>query len=284
MIAITGANGQLGQLVVRGLLDAIPEAQIVAVVRNPEQADSLRALGVQVREGDYDRPATLEQAFAGVDKVLLISAVQRGERVRQHKAVIDSARRTGVKSIVYTSLLRADTSRLILAGEHLETEIYLKQSGLEYTILRNGWYLENHTGSLTAAIAHGAVIGSARNGRFASASRADYAGAAVKVLTEAGHEGKIYELHGDESFSMADYTVEISKQIGKHIPYTYLPPDDYTGVLLGFGLPEPIAEVVVDADVKSTQGELDGAGATLSTLLGRKTTSLSEAIAAALPS
>jgi NAD(P)H dehydrogenase (quinone) len=283
MIAITGANGQLGQLVVQGLLHAIPAAQIVAVVRRPDQADSLRALGVQVREGDYDRPATLEQAFQGIDKVLLISAVQRGERVRQHKAVIDAARRAGVKSIAYTSLLRADTSRLILAGEHLETETYLKHSGMLYTILRNGWYLENHTGSLPAAIAHGAVIGSAREGRFASASRADYAGAAVKVLTEPGHDGKIYELHGDEAFLMADFAAEISKQSGRNIPYTYLLPDDYAGVLLGFGLPKSIVEVVVDADVMSTLGELDGSGSTLSTLLGRKTTSLAEAIAAALP-
>lgn len=283
MIAITGANGQLGQLVVQGLLGAVPAARIVAVVRRLDEADALRALGVQVREGDYDRPASLEKAFAGGERVLLISAVQRGQRLRQHKAAIDAARAAGVQSLAYTSMLRADTSRLVLAGEHLDTETYLKQSGLGCTILRNGWYLENHTGAVGAALAHGAVVGSAGDGRFASASRADYAGAAVKVLTEDGHLGKTYELNGDASFSMAEFAAELSKQAGRTIPYTDLAPTDYAGVLRGFGLPQEIVEVVIDADMRSRQGELDGDSSDLSMLLGRRTTTLAEAIAAAMP-
>jgi NAD(P)H dehydrogenase (quinone) len=282
MIAITGANGNLGQLVVKGLLQRIPANRVVAAVRNPQKANELRALGVQVREGDYDRPETLAEAFKGVEKLLLISAVQPGERARQHKAVIDAAKRTGVKFVAYTSLLRADTSSLIIAGEHKETEEYLKSSGLEFVLLRNGWYLENHTGALAPALAHGAIIGSAGQGRFASASRADYAGAAITVLTQPGHANKTYELAGDHSFSMSEYAAAVSRQAGRPIVYSDLPPADYEAALLSFGLPKMIADVVIDADVKSSKGELDSSSRDLSELLGRKTTPLSEAIKVAL--
>ncbi|MGV7207397.1 SDR family oxidoreductase [Oxalobacteraceae bacterium A2-2] len=282
MIAITGANGQLGQLVIQGLLGAVPASSIVGLVRRPAEAQALHAMGVEVRLGDYDRPDTLLAALRGVDKLLLISAVQPGERLRQHQAVIDAAKQSGVTSIAYTSMLRADTSSLILAGEHLETEAYVKQSGLEYVILRNGWYLENHTGAVGAAIANGAVIGSAGQGRFASASRADYAAAAVKVLTSAGHANQTYELAGDHSFSMAEFAAELSAQTDKHIGYKDLPPQDYAAALASFGLPPMIIDVVIDADIKAQAGELDSTSRTLSELIGRKTTTLGEAIAAAL--
>lgn len=205
MIAITGASGKLGQLVVKELLQTIPAAQIVAAVRSPQKADDLRALGVQVREADYDRPETLTEAFRDVEKVLLISGVEPEGRVRQHKAVIDAAKQTGVKSVAYTSILRAATSSLILANSHKETEEYLKNSGLEFVLLRNGWYLENHTEALAPALAHGAVIGSSGQGRFASAARADYATAAAMVLTQPGHANKTYELAGDQSYSMSEF-------------------------------------------------------------------------------
>jgi NAD(P)H dehydrogenase (quinone) len=282
MIAITGANGNLGQLVVKGLLEVVPATQIVAAVRSPEKAGDLRALGVAVREADYDRPETLAEAFKGVEKVLLISAVQPGERLRQHKAVIDAAVQAGVKLVVYTSILRADTSSLSLAGEHKATEDYLKRSGLAYVLLRNGWYLENTTAALALTLAQGAMIGSAGQGRFASASRADYAGAAVTVLTQPGHVNRTYELAGDQSFSMHEFTEEVSKQSGRSFVYNNLPPADYEAALLSFGLPNFVVEVVVDADVKSRVGELDSTSRDLSTLLGRSTTPLSEAIKVAL--
>jgi NAD(P)H dehydrogenase (quinone) len=282
MIAVTGASGNLGQLVVKGLLKSVPATQIVATVRSPEKAADLRALGVQVREADYDRPETLLKAFEDVEKVLLISAVVPGERFRQHKAVIDAAKQAGVKVIAYTSMLRANSSSLILAQEHKETEAYLKRSGLDFVLLRNGWYLENNTGALAPALAHGAVIGSAGQGRFASASRADYAGAAVAVLTRDGHANKTYELAGDHSFSMPEFVEEVSKQAGRPIAYNNLPPADYETALLGFGLPKIVVDVVIDADVKSAKGELDSSSHDLSELLGRSTTSLSEAIRVAL--
>lgn len=282
MIAVTGANGKLGQLVIRELLRVIPSHQIVAAVRSPEKAEDLRALGVQLREADYDRPDTLEVAFKGVDKLLLISAVQPGERFRQHKAVIDMAKRSGVKLIAYTSMLRTDTSRMILANEHKETEEYLKNSGLEFIMLRNGWYLENHTEALSSSIEHGVIIGSAGEGRFASASRADLAAAASIVLTQPGHVKKIYELAGDHSYSMYELAEEVSKQAGRPIAYNNLTPAEYETQLLSFGVPKMIVDVIIDADARSSSGELDSTSRDLSKLLGKNTTPLSEVIKVAL--
>ncbi|WP_027803757.1 SDR family oxidoreductase [Paraburkholderia dilworthii] len=282
MIAITGANGNLGQLVVKGLLQVVHASQIIAAVRSPEKADGLRALGVQIREADYDRPETLVDAFKGVEQLLLISAVQLGERFRQHRAVIDAAKQTGVKLIAYTSMLRADTSNLILADEHNRTEAYLKSTGVDFVVLRNGWYLENHTSGLAAALANSAINGSAGQGRFASASRADYADAAVRVLTQPGHANRTYELAGDQAYSLTELAEEVSKQTGRTIVYNHLPAADYEAALLSFGLPKMIADVVVDADLKASAGELDSTSRDLSTLLGRSTTTLAEAVEVAL--
>ncbi|MDE1180975.1 SDR family oxidoreductase [Paraburkholderia sp.] len=282
MIAITGANGNLGRLVVKGLLQVVAANQIIAAVRSPEKAGDLRALGVQIREADYDRPETLVEAFNGVEQLLLISAVQPGERFRQHRAAIDAAMRTGVKLIVYTSMLRADTSNLILADEHNRTETYLKSTGVDFVVLRNGWYIENHTDGLATALANSAINGSAGQGRFASASRADYADAAVTVLSQPGHANQTYELAGDQAYSLAELAEEVSKQTGRTIVYNHLPAADYEAAPMGFGLPKMIADVVVDADLKASVGELDSASRDLSRLLGRSTTTLAEAVKAAL--
>jgi NAD(P)H dehydrogenase (quinone) len=282
MVAITGANGQLGQLVIKGLLQNTPADQIVAAVRNPEKAHALHDLGVQVRKADYDRPETLLQAFQGVEKLLHISAVVPGERLRQHRAVIDAARQAGVKVVAYTSLLHADSSNLVLAAEHKATEDYLKASGVSYVLLRNGWYLENHTAALPAALQNGAIIGSAGEGRFASASRADYAGAAVAVLTQPGHENKTYELAGDSAFTLDDLAAEVTKQAGVQVAYRNLPAAEYEAALIGFGLPRMLVKVAVDTDLKAHQGILDDSSHDLSRLLGRPTTPLSAAVAAAV--
>ncbi|MES2613218.1 MAG: SDR family oxidoreductase [Pseudomonadota bacterium] len=282
MIAITGASGNLGRLVLSHLLRLVPPDQIVATVRDVAKADDLRALGVQVRQADYDRPVTLAQAFEGADKLLLISAVVPGQRFGQHKAVIDAAKRAGVKLLAYTSMLRADSSRLSLAAEHERTEEYLRRSGLDFVLLRNGWYLENDTGALEGAIAHGTIIGSSADGRLASASRADYAEAAARVLTQQGHENKTYELAGDVSFSMAEFAAEVSRQASVPVAYQNLPGGKYAEVLLGFGLPQMIVDVVVDASQKASLGELDSTSRDLSGLIGRPTTPYSEAIRLAL--
>lgn len=282
MIAVTGANGQLGQLVVEGLLERVPANQIVAAVRTPEKASRLGTRGVQVRRADYAHPETLSAALHGVKRILLISAAEIGQRFELHQAVIDAAKEAGVELFVYTSLLHADRSELFLAREHKETEDYLRASGLPFVILRNGWYLENHTSALGDAVEHGALIGSSGDGRFASASRADYAAAAVVVLTQPVSGSKVYELSGDDSFSMAELASEVSRQIGRDIPYRNLSGEDYAAILLGLGLPQAIVDVTIDADRKAIRGDLDSKSRDLSGLIGRPTTRLSDAVRSAL--
>lgn len=283
MIAVTGANGQLGRLVVRQLLETTSPDRIVAAVRSPEQAADLRALGVEVRKGDYDDPVSLREAFRGVEKVLLISSTAPGQRLRQHRTVIDAAREAAVKLVAYTSMLRADSSQSMLAGEHLATEKYLIASGVDYILLRNGWYLENHTAALAAGVQHGALIASSGGGRFASASRADYAAAAVAVLSQSGHSNKTYELAGDKAFTMDDLAAAVSSRLNRKIPYRNLPPAEYQAILLGMGLPKMIVDAIIDADTIAQKGDLDSSSRALSTLIGRPTTTLAAAVQAALP-
>ncbi|MGI6245658.1 MAG: SDR family oxidoreductase [Pseudochelatococcus sp.] len=279
-IAITGATGQLGRLVIAQLKRKVAPSGIVALARDPAKAADL---GVEVREADYGRPETLEKALAGIDKLLLISSNDIGKRAAQHVNVIDAAKKAGVREIVYTSLLHADTSPLtLLAQEHVATEAALKASGVPYVILRNGWYTENYTGSVAAAVQAGALVGSAGEGRISSATRADYAEAAAAVLADEGHAGKTYELAGDDAYTLTDLAAEVSKQTGKAIPYNNLPQADYAAVLKGAGLPEAFAEAVAAFDVGAAQGGLFHDGRDLSHLIGRPTTPLADAVAAAL--
>lgn len=279
MIAITGSTGQLGRLVISDLLTRVSADQIVAIARDPESAATL---GVSVREGDYDRPETLATAFEGVDRLLLISASEIGKRVPQHRAVIDAAKASGVGLIVYTSLLHADTSALGLAEEHRQTEAYLAESGVPYTVLRNGWYIENYTGSIGAAVEHGAVLGSAGNAQVTPATRADYAAAAAAVLTADDPAGEVYELAGDEAFTMAEYAAEVARQSGREVAYHNMPEADYRGALEGMGLPAPVAAMIAQSDAAASKGALYDDSHTLSRLIGRPTTPLAQAIAAAL--
>ena len=282
MIVVTGATGQLGKLVVEELLKTVPASQIVAAVRDPQKAQDLAVKGLEVRQADYAQPESLAAAFAGAEKVLLISSSEVGQRVAQHQAVIDAARTTGVKLLVYTSILNADSSNLLLSQEHKATEAYLRASGMPFTLLRNGWYTENHTGSLAAAVEHGAVLGAAKEGRFATATRADYAAAAATVLTGKGHENKVYELGGDEPYTLAELAAETARQTGKPVVYKDLPQAEYAKALTGFGLPEGLAGAIADADAGASRGELDTQSHDLSKLIGRSTTSLQQAVAAAL--
>lgn len=280
-IAITGATGHLGRLVVNKLKANVPAENIVALVRTPAKAADL---GVTVREADYNQPETLNQALAGIDTLLLISGSEVGQRVAQHHNVIQAAKKAGVQRIVYTSLLRANTSPLSLAAEHYATEEDLQASGIPFTSLRNGWYTENYTGSIPGALAGGALIGSAGDGKISFAPRADYAEAAVAVLTGAGHEGKIYELAGDQPYTLSDLAAEVSRQTGKTIPYQNLPESDYAAALASFGLPQAVAQSIAGWDVDAAQGALFDDGRQLSSLIGRPTTPLSTVVADALKS
>jgi NAD(P)H dehydrogenase (quinone) len=282
MIIVTGATGQLGRLVIASLLKTVPAAQIVAAVRDVAKAADLAALGVQVRRADYSDPASLDAAFAGAGKVLLISSSELGQRVAQHRNVIAAAVRAKAGLLAYTSVLHADTSALGLAEEHRQTEAAVRASGLNYSLLRNGWYVENYTGGLGAALAHGALAGGAGEGRILAAARADYADAAAAVLASTQAVEQVYELAGDTAFTLGDLAAELSRQSGKDIPFHNLPQQDYRDMLLGFGLPAPLAELIADSDAQAAMGALyDGSG-TLGKLIGRPTISLADAVQAAL--
>ncbi|KAF0856942.1 MULTISPECIES: SDR family oxidoreductase [Pantoea] len=282
MIAITGATGQLGRLVINALLKKVPASEIIAVVRSPEKAQDLQALGVALRTADYNQPQTLQGAFAGVQKVLLISSSEVGQREAQHRAVIDAAKAAGVSFIAYTSLLHADTSPLGLGVEHRATEALLQASGIPYALLRNGWYSENYAASIAPALAHHAFIGAAGNGRIASAAREDYAAAAAEVISRDDQAGKVYELAGDDSYTLAEFSAEIARQSGEQVEYVNLPPAEFSAALIGAGLPAPLAELLADSDAGAAQGALFDDSHTLSKLIGRPTTPFAAVIKAML--
>ena len=282
MIAITGATGQLGQRVIEQLLKTIPASQLVAIVRNPAKAEALSTQGVTVRQADYNDQATFTTALAGVDKLLLISSSEVGQRATQHQNVINAAQAAGVKFIAYTSLLHADTSTLGLHVEHVETENALAASGIPFALLRNGWYTENYLASAPAALEHGVFIGAAGEGKIASATRADYAAAAARVISEEGHAGKVYELAGDHAWTLGELVAELSRQSGKNVVYQNLSEADFAAALKGFGLPAGLADMLADSDVGASKGGLFDDSRTLSALLGRPTTTLAESVSALL--
>lgn len=278
-IAISAATGQLGRLVVEKLKTKAPTNQLVALVRTPAKAADL---GIETREADYSKPETLEAALAGVDTLLLISSSEVGQRITQHRNVIEAAKNNGVQHIVYTSVLHADSSSLSLADEHRATEAILQESGIAFTLLRNSWYTENYTNSIAGALAGGGFLGSAKNGKISSATRVDFADAAVAVLTSEGHAGKTYELAGDEAYTLADLAAEVSRQSGRDVPYKDLPATEYAAALTGFGLPEGLAHAIAGWDVSASQGALFDDSRQLSLLIGRPTTPLATAVADAL--
>jgi NAD(P)H dehydrogenase (quinone) len=282
MIAITGATGQLGRLVITALLERVPAAQVVALVRDPQKAEDIAELGVDVRHADYSQPGTLGAALAGVEKLLLISSNELGQRANQHRAVIDAARAAGVKLVAYTSVLHADTSALGLAEEHRQTEQALQASGVPYVLLRNGWYSENYLAGVASALAHNTLLGSAGEGRISSASRADYAAAAAVVLTGSEHVGKVYELAGDDSYTLSQLAALIAQQSGTEVAYRNLPQAEYEKVLVDAGLPEPMAELLADSDAAAAKGALFDDEKQLSALIGRPTTPVAVSLKHAL--
>ena len=278
MIAITGATGQLGHLVLQNLLKTTAASQIVAIVRNPAKAEALSQQGIVVRQADYTDEAAFTAALQGVDKLLLISSSEVGQRTPQHRNVIHAAKAAGVKFIAYTSLLHADKSPLGLHVEHVETEKMLADSGIPYALLRNGWYTENYLASAPPALEHGVFIGAAGDGKIASATRADYAEAAARVIAEEGHAGKVYELAGDEAWTLSELAAALSKQSGTNVVYQNLSEADFAAALKSVGLPAGLADMLADSDVGAAKGGLFDDSRTLSALIGRPTTPLAESI------
>lgn len=278
MIAITGATGQLGQLTLEALLNTHPASELVAIVRNPAKAEAFAKRGVSVRQADYTDQAAFTAALEGVDKLLLVSSSEVGQRAVQHRNVINAAKAAGVKFIAYTSLLHADTSPLGLHVEHVETEKLLAESGIPFALLRNGWYSENYLASAPAALAHGVFIGAAGEGKIASATRADYAAAAARVISEEGHAGKVYELAGDKAWTLSDLAALLSEASGKKVVYQNLSEADFAAALKGAGLPDGLAEMLADSDIGASKGGLFDDSQTLSKLIGRPTTSIADSV------
>lgn len=269
----------MGRLVVEKLKQRMEAQDLIALVRSPEKATDL---GIAARAFDYAKPETLAVGLQDIDHLMFISGSEIGKRAEQHRAVIEAAQQAGVKAVVYTSLLHADTSSLILAGEHLETEAMLKESGIPHTILRNGWYTENHYASIATSLQVGTLYGSAGQGKISSATREDYAEAAAVVLARGDHKGEIIELAGDQDYTLAELAQEISRQAHREIPYVDLPEARYAEVLSSHGLPAAFARAVASFDVGASQGALFHEGKELSQLIGRPTTSLGEAVKQAL--
>jgi NAD(P)H dehydrogenase (quinone) len=282
MIVVTGATGQLGRLVVEGLLAEIPAGGVAVAVRSAEKAADWAARGVEVRVVDYGRPETLAGAFRAGEKVLLISGSEVGSRIAQHTAVVDAAAGAEVALLAYTGVLGGDEAGFDLAAEHKATEVAILASGLPHVFLRNGWYTENYTAAAADAVERGVVLGSSGDGRVASAARADYAAAAVAVLTGEGHAGRAYELSGDRAWSLSEYAAELAAQSGRPVEYRDVTPDEHRAALVGAGLPEAFAAILVDVDAAIGRGELARDRGVLSALIGRPTTPLADSVKAAL--
>ncbi|MGV9410339.1 SDR family oxidoreductase [Nocardia sp. NPDC003693] len=279
VVAVTGASGQLGRLVVEALLKE--GATPIAVVRDPAKVADLSERGVQVRVAGYDDPAALDSAFAGVDRILLVSGNEFGARVAQHTNVIRAAERAGVELLAYTSIPGAPTNPLILAQEHAGTEAVLAEATVPHVLLRNDWYWENYLGGLAHAVETGVLHGAAGTGRVAGASRADYAEAAAKVLSTDGHAGQVYELGGDR-LTYDELAAAISEAAGKTVVYQNIPQSEYAAALVAGGLPEGYAQVLADADAGIAAGVLDLDNGDLQRLLGRPATPAVEVFRAAL--
>jgi NAD(P)H dehydrogenase (quinone) len=279
--AVTGASGQLGRLVLDEMLQKVPAGDVVAIVRDPSKLADFAAKGIDVRQADYDDPASLDAALAGVDRLLLISGNAVGQRERQHGNVINAAKKAGVSYLAYTSILHADSSKLALAPEHVATEKLLAASGLNYDLLRHGWYMENYTGNLAPSIASGAILGASGEGRVSPATRRDLAAGDAAALV-GGKGGDVYECAGDESFTMAELAAEVSAASGKPVAFQNMEEADYAKVLEGVGLPPPVAAMLASTSKLTTQGELEDHSNDLSRLSGRPTTRVADAVRASL--
>lgn len=282
MFAITGATGHLGSQTIAALQKRFPADRIVALARDPSRAVDLASLGVEVRHFDYDGPADLQQSLVGVERLLLISSDDVGRRVDQHRAVIGAAIAAEVGFIAYTSVLHADTNSLSVAPSHLTTEAMLRDSGLPHAVLRNGWYIENYLIGAQAAIAHGVLLGSTGEGRISGATRADYATAAAAVLAAGPKAAGIYELAGDEAFTLSDVAIALADASGRPVVYRDLPEAEYALALQEDGVPASFAAMLAGLSAGAASSILADGSQTLSRLIGRPTAELNEVVRAAI--
>jgi NAD(P)H dehydrogenase (quinone) len=277
-LLVTGATGKLGSKVVETLLKTVPASQLVVSVRNPEMADKLRTRGVEVRHGDFDQPETLDASFAGIDRLLIISADGDNEtRIRQHTDAVAAAERAQVKFIAYTSLGNASESKLFLAPPHQATEEAILKTGIPYSFLRNNWYLENEIPSIQGVIAGAPWVTSAESGKVGWALQQDYAEAAATVLAGNGHENTVYELSGP-LLTQEEFVSALGTVLGKEISVQQVYDDTYAGIMKGAGVPEFILPFLVGIQKGIRDGELEVESNDFEKLLGRPATPVNEAL------
>ncbi|MEV7132310.1 SDR family oxidoreductase [Arthrobacter sp. NPDC093128] len=274
-IVIAGATGQLGRLVVGELLQrGVPAGEIVAGGRSAEQLADLAGLGVRTASVDYNDPASVDSALSEGDTLLLISGNDIQNRTAQHETVIDAAVRANVAHILYTSVLAADSTPIILAPDHVKAEEYIRASGLPFTFLRNGWYTENYAAALATARETGTLLGSAGEGRVASATRADYAAAIAAVLTTPGHEGRVYELSGDYAWTYEELASAFSTVLGRTVSYDSVSSTEHASALEAAGLDPATAGFLAALDGSIREDALALTTGDLARLAGRPTTPL----------
>jgi NAD(P)H dehydrogenase (quinone) len=280
-IVVTGATGQLGRLAVEALLRRGADPQdVLATGRDEAKLAELADLGVRTATVDYTDPASLTAAFNRGDKVLFISGSEVGQRIAQHRNVIEAAKHECVGLLAYTSIPKADTNATVLAGEHRATEQLIRESGVPFTFLRNSWYLENYLPQIPTFLEHG-VVGAAGEGRVSAATRADFADAAAAAVLADDSAGSVHEL-GAVAFSLQDLAAAVAEASGRDVAYTDVPVEQLTEILVGAGLPRGYAEVLADADAGIARGDLEVPTTDLEALIGRRPTSYREAVAEAV--
>lgn len=280
-IAVTGATGHLGGLVVESLLErGVAASNLVAIVRNEQKAADLTAKGIALGVAAYEDEAALTTALEGVDRLVLVSGSEVGQRLAQHTNIINAAKAAGVKFIAYTSLLNLDTSELGLAPEHAGTEKLLAESGIDHAVLRNGWYWENYASALDSGKAAGKFFGAAGDAKVSGAARRDYAEAAAIVVTSDNQAGKVYELAGSPALTYQEIADAAAKVIGKEVTYVDQSVDEYTATLEGFGMPAEMAAVFAGMDPIIAKGALYSESTDLQDLIGRPSTSAVDALSA----
>lgn len=277
-LLVTGATGKLGSKIVETLLKTVPADQLAVSVRNPEKAEGLKERGVEVRQGDFDHPESLDIAFAGIDRLLIISADGDNEtRIIQHTNAVEAAARAGVKFIAYTSLANATNSTNLMAPPHVATEAAIIKTGIPYSFLRNNWYLENEMGSIQGAMAGAPWVTSAGSGKVGWATQQDYADAAAEVLVGNGHENKVYELSGP-LLTQEELVSALSTVLLKEIPVQQVNDETYAEVMKGLGLPDFVVSIVVGIQESIRNGSLEVESNDFEKLLGRPLTPLNIAL------
>lgn len=284
-LLVTGASGQLGRLVLDELLTSgkAASASIVATTRDVAKLSAYADKGVVVRKADFDDPASLETAFAGADRILIISTDaldEQGKRLRQHQAAVAAAKKAGARHLYYTSMPQPDDSLIPFAPDHLGTERAIRDSGLAYTILRNGWYMENLLHSVPQALAGGTWYSATGQGRIAHIARADVARAIAGALLADDVENRTFTLTGTASHTTDEIAAAVAAATGRSLAVVHVTDEQLAGGMRAGGVPDTLVPLLVSFDANTREGKIAMVTGDAETLSGRKPMSLEAFLAA----